>query len=111
MKISCQDYESVTLLTMSGDYTSDDVTQFNRAVGERRQNGVRHVLIDCENLEFVDSAGLESWLLLQESLGGEGGQFRLVRPDDTVKKILNLTRLDLAFECHPTVESAVRSVR
>lgn len=111
MKISHQDYETVGVLTLSGDYTADDIEQFKRVATERRTAGVRHILIDCENLEFVDSAGLESWLRLQESLGESGGQFRLLRPDEVVRKILNLTRLDLAFEIHPTLESAVRSMR
>lgn len=111
MKISHQDYEHVTVLTLSGDYTADDVEQFARSVNDRRTAGVRHVLLDCENLEFIDSAGLESWLRLQESLGEAGGQFRLVKPDDIIRKILSLTRLDLAFETFPSVENAVRSLR
>lgn len=111
MKISHQDYETVGVLTLSGDYTSDDVEHFKRVATERRTAGVKHIMIDCENLEFVDSAGLESWLRLQESLGESGGQMRLLRPDDVLTRILALTRLDLAFESHPTVESAVRSLR
>lgn len=111
MKLSYQDYEHVTVLTLSGDYTVDDIEQFKRIVSERRAVGVRDVLLDCEALEFVDSAGLESWLRLQEQCGEKGGQVRLIHPDDVVKKILSLTRLDLAFETHPTVEAAVRSLR
>ncbi len=111
MKISFQDYEIVTVLTMSGDFTHDDVEQFKRAVGDRRAAGAKHVLIDCENIEFVDSAALEAWLRLQESLGAGGGQFRLVRPDEPLTTILALTRLSLAFEALPSVEAAVRSLR
>lgn len=111
MKISHQDYEHVTVLTVSGDYTEDDVDQFRRHVSERRRNGSQHVLLNCESLEFIDSSGLESWLRLQEDLGGAGGQLRLINPDETVQKILELTRLDLAFESHSTVEAAVRSLR
>lgn len=111
MKVSHQDYEHVSVLTLSGDFTADDVEQFRRVIAERRAAGVRDVLVDCEALEFVDSAGLEAWLRLQEQLGESGGQMRLVRPDEVVSKILQLTRLDLAFEAHPSVEAAVRSLR
>lgn len=111
MKVSSQDYEHISVLTLSGDFTVDDLEQFKRVVADRRSAGVRDVLLDCENLEFIDSAGLESWLRVQEEIGAAGGQLRLVRPDDSVKTILALTRLDLAFESHPTVEAAVRSLR
>lgn len=117
MKLSHQDYDTVSVITLSGDYTLDDVDQFARAANDRRNAGVRHIILDCENLEFVDSKGLESWLRLQETLGAGaaggagGGQLRLIRLDEAVRRILALTRLDLAFEVHPTIESAVRSLR
>lgn len=111
MKISSQDYEHICVLTLSGDYTSDDVEQFKRIVSERRSAGVRDILLECSALEFVDSLGLESWLRLQELLGQGGGQVRLINPDETVRTILRMTRLNLAFESHPSVESAVKSLR
>lgn len=111
MKLSYQEYEHICVLTLSGEYTSDDVDQFRRIINERIDTGAKHVLVDCQHLEFVDSAGLESWLRLRERLGEHSGQIRLVNPDENVVKILELTRLDKAFETHPTLESAVRSVR
>ena len=111
MKLSYQEYEHICVLTLSGDYTHDDVDNFRRVVSDRLDDGARHVLLNCEYLEFVDSAALESWLRLREQLGDKGGQFRLINPDDNVEKILRLTRLEKSFEAHPTIESAVRSVR
>ncbi|MEC9374100.1 MAG: anti-sigma factor antagonist [Planctomycetota bacterium] len=111
MKISYQDYDHVCVLTISGEYTADDVDQFNRLVTDRLGNGARHIMLDCEHLEFIDSLGLESWLRLREQVGGKGGQIRLIKPDDTIAKILEITRLDHSFESHPTIEAAVRSVR
>lgn len=111
MKISFQDFEHVSVLTLSGEFTADDLDAFRRVVQDRLQQGARHVVLHCEHLEFVDSAGLESLLELQEDLGGRGGQLRLVKPDATVSTILELTRLDLALEAHDDLEGAVRSLR
>jgi len=111
MKLSHQEYDHICVLTLSGEYIADDTDQFRRIVLERLSSGARHLLLDCEHLEFVDSAGLESWLRLREELGEKGGQLRIIRPDDNVLTILRMTRLDKSFEAHPTLESAVRSVR
>ncbi len=111
MKISTQDYEHVSVMTLSGEFTHDDLEQFGRIVTDRCAHGIRDVVLDCEHLEFVDSTGLERWLRLQETLGTGGGQLRLVHLDETIKTILTLTRLDLAFETHESVENAVRSLR
>lgn len=110
MKASHQDYDHVRVITMSGEFTAEDADQFRRSAEDKR-TAIRHVVLDCRELEFIDSAGLEACLRLQEKLGESGGQLRLVAPDETITKILEITRLDLAFEAHPTLESAVRSLR
>lgn len=111
MKVSFQDYETLTVLTLSGEYTHDDVPMFNRVIAEREQAGARRFVLDCSNLEFIDSAGLESLLRLQERIGANGGHVRLIKLDSTVSTILRLTRLDLALESHESLELAVRSLR
>ncbi len=111
MKLSANTYDHVCVLTVSGEFTHDDVEQFLRVVSERQAAGIRHVVLDCQHLEFIDSAALECVLELQESLGGHGGQLRLIQPDDVVSTILKLTRLDLALESHASLENAVRSLR
>lgn len=111
MKISFQDHESLSVLTLSGEFTHDDCEAFTRVVNDREARGTRHIVLDCSNVEFVDSKALETMLRLQERLGAAGGQLRLVKPDDTVAQILRLTRLDLALESHPSLELAVRSLR
>lgn len=111
MKISFQDYDTLSTLTLSGEFTHDDVTAFNRVVSDREQAGARHFVLDCANLEFIDSAALEALLRLQERIGTSGGQLRLIKVDDTLDTILRLTRLDLALESHESLELAIRSLR
>lgn len=111
MKISYQDYGPVTVLTLSGEFTGEDAERFDRTVAERLSAGARDVILDCEHLEFVDSTGLERWLRLQERAAEGRGRVRLVSPDPTVEKILELTRLSGIFQSHDSVESAVKSLR
>ncbi len=111
MKLSHQNFEHISLLTLSGEFTADDTEQFRRATQERVSNGARHIVLDIENVDFIDSAGLEALLRLQERLGEQAGQLRLIKLDPSVERILALTRLDLAFETHESVEQAVRSLR
>ena len=74
MKISTQEFEHVSVMTVSGEFTHDDIEQFSRVVSDRCGQGVRDVVLDCEHLEFVDSAGLEAWLREEMALvAGESG--------------------------------------
>lgn len=111
MKLSYQEYEHICVLTLSGEFTAEDSGLFTRVTSERLGAGARHMLLDCEHLEFVDSSGIEHWLRLSEQVGRANGQVRLIGLSDNVTKILEMTRHDRSFEAHATVEAAVRSVR
>lgn len=111
MKCSHQDHGRVSVMTLSGEFTLEDVDRFQRMVADRFGASVKDLVLECENLEFVDSAGLESWLRLVEQTAERRGQLRLVKVDATVAKVLEITRLDKTFQVHETVESAVRSLR
>jgi anti-sigma B factor antagonist len=69
------------------------------------------VVLDMEYLTLLDSAGLELLLWLIDDVADRGGRLKLVRPDETVRKILQITRLDRRFDVHESIEAAARSLR
>ena len=111
MKLSYEDHKSVTVLTVSGELTTDQSDSFRRACQERFNAGIRDIVLDMEYLTLLDSAGLELLLWLLDEVADRNGQVRLVKPDDTVRKILQLTRLDRRFNIHDSIESAAKSLR
>ena len=111
MKLSYEDHGAITVLTISGELTADQADAFRRSVGDRFSAGARDVILNIEHMVLVDSAGLELMLWLLDEVAERGGQVRLVKPDDLVRKILELTRLDRRFNTHNTVESAGKSLR
>jgi anti-anti-sigma factor len=98
-------------MTVSGDLTADQVDAFRRSCLDRFTSGVRDVVLDLEYLTFVDSAGLEALLWVIDETSERGGQVRLVKPDPTVGKILEISRLDRRFNIHQSIESAAKSLR
>lgn len=111
MKLSYEDHARTTVLTMSGEFTADQADSFRRNCQERFANGICDIVIDMENLRLIDSAGLESLLWLRDETIQHGGQLRLVKPDSTIQKILEVTRLERRFERHDSIEAAARSLR
>jgi anti-sigma B factor antagonist len=111
MKFSFEDHDGTTVLTISGELTADQADSFRRSCLERFASGIHHVVLDLEHLTLVDSEGLEMLLWLREAAAERQGQLRLVKPDATVRKILEITRLDRRFETHDTVAAAAKSMR
>jgi anti-sigma B factor antagonist len=111
MKLSYEDHAVITVLTVSGDLTADQADGFRRACQERFEAGIRDIVLDMEHLTLLDSAGLELLLWLIDELGDHSGRLRLVNPDETVRKILQITRLERRFDIHETIEAAAKSLR
>lgn len=111
MKMSYEDHDTISVLTLSGELTVDQADTFRRACQERFEAGVRDCVIDLEYLNFIDSAGLELLLWLVDEAGDRKGKVKLVSPDESVRKILQMTRLDRRFDIHETIESAAKSLR
>jgi len=58
------------------------------------REGVRHVVLDLRELEFMDSSGLRTVALAERSLGAAGRRLVLVRGPETVQRVFSLTRMD-----------------
>lgn len=111
MKLSYEDHGPTSVITISGELTADQADAFRRICAERFANTVRNIVLDLEYLELVDSAGLELLLWLVDELNDRFGQLRLVRVNETVRKILEITRLERRFDIHDTIEAAARTLR
>lgn len=83
MKYSFEDHGPTTVLTLSGELTSDQADTFRRSCLERLGRGVRNVVLVLEHLRMIDSAGLEMLLWLREESAQHRGHLRLVNPDPT----------------------------
>jgi anti-sigma B factor antagonist len=111
MKLTHEDYEHVTVVTLKGDLTADHVDKLRKLAVERMEQQTRDFVLDVAEMEFVDSKGLETLLWLQERCGERLGQVRLAGTSANVDKILSLTRLSPRFDRHPDVSAAVKSLR
>ncbi len=111
MKLSYEDHDTITVLTVSGELTADSADAFRRTCQDRFDAGIRDIVVDLEHLKLIDSAGLELLLWIVDETAERKGQCRLVNPDETVRKIFEVTRLDRRFAVHETVETAAKSLR
>ena len=76
MKLSYEDHDTITVLTISGELTTDQVDPFRRSCQDRFEAGIRHVVLDMEHVTFIDSAGLESLLWIIDAAAERSGQLR-----------------------------------
>ena len=111
MNIRCEDYDHVTVLSITGEFTADSTESFRKQIAERLERKVRFFVVDLAQVTFVDSKALESLVWVQEKCDESLGQVRLCNPDETCRKILQVTRLDGRFDVFADVTEAVKTMQ
>ena len=112
MNVNAESYGHAVILHCRGELTCDSLEAFRHAVDHQllAESQVHDVVLDLEAVPFVDSATLEYFLELQEQLNDRLGQVKLARLDENVAKILQITRLDQAFEVCADVAEVVKNL-
>ena len=112
MAIKCEDYNNVCVMALDGDLVGDANEAIKKIAEERvDQKQIVDFVIDFEKAGFFDSEGLETLLWLKRRAEDLFGQLKLVNLDENCKKILEITRLEHRFECHPDLPSALKTMR
>jgi len=111
MNIKCEDYDHVSVVAVSGEFNSDTTEGFRKQIEERLERKVRFFVVDLQQTTFIDSKGLESLVWVQEKCDEALGTVRLCNPDESCRKILQVTRLDSRFDVFADVAEAVKTMR
>ena len=111
MRVTTERYGHALVLNMKGELTDDSLQAFEQVV-HRELNGkdVADLVLNLDAVPFIDSAAMEYLLDLRDRLAGGAAHLRLARPDENVRDILRITRLDGALEVVADVREAIRPV-
>jgi stage II sporulation protein AA (anti-sigma F factor antagonist) len=112
MPIKCDEYNQVCVIAIEGDFTGEEIAPARKAFEERvDKSQIVDFVIDLEKAPFIDSEALELLLSMKNRCEDLFGQLKLATADENVKKILEITRLEHRFECHPDLPSALKNMR
>ena len=107
LKVAC-----CALIGLKGELTEDSLAAFQKAVDHHLADAeVIDVVLNMDEVSFMDSAALECLLDLQDTLTERFGQVKLAHVDETIRKILEITRLDATFETYKDIAEAVQAVQ
>lgn len=88
-------------LTLAGELNRSGTHEFKQWAVAQLEDGVDRVEIDCQALEYVDSAGLGAFIFLRQRVADHGGQLHLTRISGWLRKFLEVTGLLDAFNAAP----------
>jgi anti-anti-sigma factor len=82
-----------TVIKCHGKLTSANSKEIKDLVRPLIEAGGRHIVLDCGDLQSVDSSGLGTLVGLKVSAIGKGGKLKLVNLSPRVAELLKLTNL------------------
>ena len=111
MNLTAESYGRTVLFNVNGEIIEDALNALRQAVDHQLlSQDVVDIVLNMEEVPFIDSAALEYLLDLQDVLIERLGQVKLANCGENVTKILEMTRLDSDFELFSDVAEAVKTI-
>lgn len=102
--------DGCAVVRAGGEIDARTVHGFHDAVTEAA-GLASHVVIDLEDVTFVDSSGLGALIVARKSARDGGGSMSLVSPPPVVRRLLGSTQLHDVFAIYDSLAEATAAPR
>jgi len=98
-------------VVVTGALTSAGVDSFREQFVSWWQGvpGVRNVIVDLTNVDFLDSSGLGSLIALLKRISDRGGDMKIVGLQKKVRMIFEITRAYKIFDIFDNTDEAIKA--
>ncbi len=95
------------VLRLDGELDLASVPLLEREVELAMRDDTASIVLDLRGLEFLDSTGLRTILLLDKRSSERGQPFALVRGSEQVQRLMSMTRVDEHLKIIATPEETL----
>ena len=86
-------------ITLSGDLIGEDNgAAVIEVVGNAIEQKVLSCIVDISNLRYINSSGIGVLITILTKFRNKGGEVYLMRPSESVQKLLVITKLNAIFQ-------------
>jgi anti-sigma B factor antagonist len=108
--------DGVRVIAVRGELDLSTAPDLERPLEEAVSAGDASVLIDLTECEFIDSTGIalivRAWQRLDRAANGDGkGRVVICSDNDQVRRVLEITGLELSIPIHSSRDQALAALR
>lgn len=99
-------------LKLEGDFvTNDDINELRGSLKKYSQQDNNLLVIDLEKTNFLSSAALGVFLSANALFEKNMGKFVIAKPNDYIRNLFKITKIDTIFDIAPTIFDAFEILR
>jgi anti-sigma B factor antagonist len=99
------------VLPLEGDIDLHVSPAVTASLNEMIKKRPERIVIDLSRATYIDSAGVAALMLAKQEVEAYGGKFFLSGVQETIRSILEISRLDRIFWIFPDVDAALAANR
>ncbi|MEH2244011.1 STAS domain-containing protein [Nostoc sp.] len=97
--------EQVKVIKLRGNLNATTSQEFRQNITDILINGAKIVLVDFQDVTFMDSSGLGALVLAFKTLRAADTQLVLCSINEQVRILFELTNMDKVFEIFPSQDA------
>jgi anti-sigma B factor antagonist len=101
---------SISVVSLNGALNARSAEEAKQTFRNLVEQGVKKVIVDLQEVPFIDSSGLAALVSGLKTLGGEASNLKLAAPQSQARLLFELTMFDRVFEIHDSVDDAMNSL-
>ncbi|MER5446509.1 STAS domain-containing protein [Streptomyces sp. NPDC002766] len=98
--------DGIHVVTLAGEIDRDTAEVLRQALPRPDAPRVR-VVVDLEQVTFLDSTGINIFISTHNTLARADGWLRLAAPSASVLRVLQIVGIDTVIDCCPTLHQAL----
>ena len=106
LSVSTSDHGALTVVHVGGEIDVYTAPLLREALDRQVAAGRTDLIVDLEDVTFMDSTGLGVLVGRLKLVRGQNGTLRIVSSQDRILKVFKITGLDKVFHIYESVDSA-----
>ena len=109
MEVVEKKQNGVCILALSGRLDASSSPEFREKILQLIEDGTKKVILDCENLDYISSAGLRVVLEATKEIKRNEGKIMLCALQDYIKEVFEVAKFDAFLAIGASVEEAIKT--
>jgi anti-sigma B factor antagonist len=101
---------TVNIVSLNGALNARSAEEAKQSFRNLVEQGATQVIVNLQEVPFIDSSGLAALLSGLKTLGGEASNLKLAAPQSQASILFELTMFDRVFEIYDSVDDALNSL-